>query len=143
MKKASILFYSLVLVFFLITAILAISFLFLVQSGTIETIKKGNNAYYAAKTGIEHGRSKIYFTVLNQVICDGTTQYNVIMQKKYLFTYRHNDTSYSVNYWFICSYNITGISPYYILEFTINNYEVNSLGEFRGTKNEMIFRKGN
>ncbi len=136
--------------FFLITIVLVMVFLFTTQVGTLRIVKEGNNAYYAAQSGVEHARNEIiYNTTLHKVICRYNCHLNIppdcprqlkVIPKTYLTTYILNDTSYIVPYWFTCYYTVTDIliPPYFRRNFYLLDYQITSWGTFGDAKREII-----
>ena len=130
-KKASILFYSLILLSIVSVLTLMMVPLFTLQIEILDMAREGNIAHYAAQSGVEHARNSIFKKDLSALTCDGSYENSGSISDKFTI-YEVNDTSYEADYWFICSYNLIGDPPYQTREFFLQRYGITSTGRFGG-----------
>ena len=131
-KKASILFYSLILLSIVSVLTLMMVPLFTLQIEILDMAREGNIAHYAAQSGVEHARNSIFKKDLSALTCDGYHKNYEPMIRDEFTIYEVNDTSYEAIYWIICSSNLIGNHPHQTQEFVLQKYGITSTGRFGG-----------
>ena len=139
-KKASILFYSLVLLLMASIISMGLISLFNIQVETLIITRESIIADYAALSGVEHTRNIIFNKNLNSAICDGSRKSRNV---PLVYFKTHALDSYDTRYWgeysFICHYTLAGNPPYQIQHFFLKEYEITSTGAFGGATRTVIF----
>jgi competence protein ComGC len=131
-KKASILFYSLMLLSIVSVLTLMMVPLFTLQIEILDMAREGNIAYYAAQSGVEHARNSIFKKDLSTLTCNGYVRnYRPMIEDKFTI-YEVDDTSYKADYWIICSSHLIENCPHQTQEFVLQEYRITSTGTFGG-----------